>query len=259
MHNNLLHILAPIARYRGPVELGWYDFIARFRRAYFGPLWITFQFALWIGTIALLLHDALGDGFSSYIVYLGVGYFVWEFLSSTIGEGPSHFTARESLLKNIPITLSNLTVRKVTFLFSRSPCQLPVVIIIILVFGDIQRPELLLLLLPLPVFLACFAYAMMVLLGLIGTIYRDTSFLMASIVRFLFFTSPVIWRGDAGMRKTISDYNPLAYFLELARAPIEGRFPPINAWIVVAAASFIGLAVALWVQSAFRNRMVYWL
>jgi ABC-type polysaccharide/polyol phosphate export permease len=62
--------IAPIARYRGAIELGWYDFIARFRRAFFGPLWVTFQFALWIGMLSMVLYDALGESFRSYIVYL---------------------------------------------------------------------------------------------------------------------------------------------------------------------------------------------
>ena len=252
-------MIAPAARYRGPVELGWYDFTTRFRRAFFGPLWITFQFVLWIGMLSLVLHDALGASFRTYVIYVGIGFFVWEFLSSALGEGPTHFTSREALLKNVPIGLANLTVRRLSFLFSRSLFQLPVPILLILIFSDIQKPLLLLLLLPLPIFLACFAYATLVIFGLIGSFYRDTAFLNASVVRFLFFTSPVFWRGDSGIRKTISDYNPIAYFLELARAPIEGRTPTLTTWLVVAILSFGGLILALWAQSAFRNRLIYWL
>ncbi len=255
--DSLARMIAPVARFRGPVELGWYDFITRFRRAYFGALWVPFQFILWIGTLSLVLHDALGADFRSYVVYIGVGFFVWELLSSALGEGPTHFTSREGLLKNVPISLANLTVRKLSFLFSRSLFQLPVVIVLVLVFGDLENPMLLLWLAPAPVFLACVSYAILVIMGLVGSFYRDAAFLNASLVRFLFFTSPVFWRGDSGVRKIISDYNPIAYYLELARAPIEGRAPATLTWIVVASISLGSLFLALWVQSAFRNRLIY--
>lgn len=209
--------------------------------------------------LSMVLYDALGESFRSYIVYLAIGFFVWEFLSSALSEGPAHYTSRDSLIKNVPIGLSYLTVRKLSFLFSRLLFQLPVPFILILLLGDVQRPMLLLLLIPIPIFLACFAYASLVILGLIGSHYRDAAFLNATVVRFLFFTSPIFWRGDAGIRKAIADYNPISYFLELARAPFEGRTPSPLAWLVVGTISFGGLFLAIWVQSKFRNRLIYWL
>lgn len=254
-----LAALNPIAKYRGAVELGWYDFVTRFRRAYFGPLWITFQLALWVGTLSLVLADALGDDFGSYVVYLSVGFFTWEYMSGVIADGPVNFVSREGLIKNVPVELSYLTVRKLSFIFSRSLFQLPVPALVILLFGSIEQPLLLLMLLPLIFCLGCFGYGCLVVLGVIGTLYRDAAFLNASIIRFLFFTSPVFWRGDAGMRKVLSTYNPVAYFLEIARAPFEGYLPSLFTWFVVVSCSLTALALAIWVQSTFRNRLIYWL
>ena len=251
--------ISTIARYRGAVELGWHDFHTRFQRTYFGPLWALFQLAIWVGVLSVVLYDALGEDFGSYVVYLAVGFYVWEVLSSALIEGPGHFTSREALLKNIPITLTNLTIRRVSYIFSRSLFQLPVPVLAILFFGGVPDTTLLLLLLVFPIFLTAFIYGTLVIMGLVGAVYRDTIFLNNTIVRFLFFTTPVFWRGDAGVRKVISDYNPISYFLEFVRAPIEGRVPSLLTWTVVAAISFGTLLIGLWAQSRFRNQLIYWL
>ncbi|MEO1659106.1 MAG: ABC transporter permease [Pseudomonadota bacterium] len=254
-----LNPLNRIARYRGAIELGWYDFITRFRRAYFGPLWITFQLGIWVGTLSLVLADALGDNFGSYIVYLAIGFFTWEYISGVVGDAPVNFTSRDVLLKNIPIRLSYLTIRKLSYLFSRSLFQLPVPALVVLFYGNIENPLLILVLIPLLFFLACFGYGCLVIMGVIGALYRDIAFLNTSILRFLFFTSPVFWRGDEGIRKLISIYNPVAHFLNIARAPFEGYVPSMTAWLVVGGCSLFSLALAIWVQSTFRNRLIYWL
>ncbi len=246
-----------IAKYRGAVELGWYDFTTRYRRSFFGALWAPFQLTLWIGSLAFIFHDALGEEFNVYVVYLGLGLYMWEYLSSVLNEGPTHFTSQASLIKNVSVDLSYLTVRKIAFLLFRSLVQLPVPIAVILIFGEVTNPALLFYLIPLPLLLAVFTYAGLVILGVLGAQFRDIPFLMPAVVRFFLFTSPILWRGDAGLRKTISVYNPVSYFLELIRAPVEGRAPSSMAWIVVSAISFGALFVAFWVQSRYRNRLIY--
>lgn len=246
-----------IARYRGAVELGWYDFISRFRRSYFGPLWATFQLALWISSLGLVFHEALGEGFGDYLIYLGLGFYAWEFLSSSLVEGPTHFTSQTSLIRNIPTDISYLTIRKIAFLVFRTLFQMPVPIMLILLFGNPINPALLLLYVPFSILLIFFSYTCLVILGLIGARIRDARFLVPSLVRFLFFTSPIIWRGDAGIRKTISTYNPISYFLELARAPVEGRMPSLQAWVIVCTISLGGFLLAIWMQTVFRNRLIY--
>ncbi len=256
-NRGLMRTYSAVAQYRGAVELGWYDFITRFRQSYFGPLWATFQLALWIAALALILHGAFGENFGEYVIYVGIGLYMWEYLASALTEGPTHFTSQADLIKNVPVDLSYITIRKISFLLFRSAFQLPVPIALVLYYGEVSNPVLLLLLAPIPILLACFTYACLVVFGILGAQFRDIPFLMPAVVRFFFFTTPIIWRGDAGIRKVISDYNPFSYFLELVRAPIEGRAPSSFTWIVVCAVSFGGLLLAVWVQTAFRNRLIY--
>lgn len=244
------------ARYRGPVELGWYDFVTVFKGSYLGALWPSFQLGAWVLILTLLFGNSLGEGFVEYALYVGIGFFVWEFIAAALSDGPGHFVHKSVLIKNVPTKLSSITVRKTAQLWFRSLCQLPVPIVVLLLAGqDIGWPVLLII--PaVPLFLVS-AFSALTILGAIGAYFRDFQFLMPNITRLLFFTTPIFWRGDAGFRKVISDYNPFSYYLELVRAPLSGDMASTKAWIVVVAFSGVSFLLAWWVQAKFRNEIIY--
>lgn len=244
-----------IARYRGAIELGWYDFIARFRLSLIGPFWSPIQLALFIGIIVLILRGGLGAG-TNYPLYVAIGYYAWDFLSSSFSEGAPHFTAQANLIKNTPVDISYITVRKISFLFCRSAMNAPIPLVAVIFFGGVVNFNTLLLI-PAAILYAFFMFSALTILGVLGAYFRDIHHIMPTLSRFLFFTTPIIWQGDAGSRKVISQYNPFSYFIELARAPLNGEIASANAWIIVAALSLGGFAIALWVQSRFRSRLIY--
>ncbi|MEM8770358.1 MAG: hypothetical protein AAGD92_01800 [Pseudomonadota bacterium] len=245
-----------LARYRSAVELGWYDFVGRFRRSKIGVLWSPIQMGMFVGVIVLLLRKGLGDGEMSYALYVAIGFYAWDFISVSLTEGATHFTAQAGLIKNTPVSLTHITLRKVSFLFFRSLLNAPIPIIAIVFFGG-ELGFNLLWLLPAPILYACFTYSCLIVFGVIGAYFVDFSHMTQTVARFLFFTTPIIWQGDVGARKLISDYNPFSYFIEIVRAPLSGNVISPTAWLVVIAASFGGLLLAVWVQTAFRTRLIY--
>ena len=249
----LYHLLA---RYRGAVELGWYDFIARFRRSWLGPLWSPVQMGVFIVVLVIIFDRGLVGGGTNYALYLALGFYAWDFVSASLTEGAAHFTSQASLMKNTRVDISYITVRKISFLFCRSALNFPIPVIAVFFFGGEINANTLLILLT-PFLFAGFTYGCLVIFGIIGAFFADFSHLMQTATRFLFFTTPVIWAGDAGARKAIADYNPLSYFLELVRAPFRGEIASPTAWLVVAGASVLALTTALWMQSAFRTRLIY--
>ena len=245
-----------VARYRGAVELGWYDFITVFRRSFFGALWPAFQLAAWVGTLTLLFSGRLGGSIGEYALYVGIGAYAWDFISWSLGEGPGHITSQGQLLKNVPSNLSTITVRKIAYLVFRSAFQLPVPLFVLFMYADPVGPEVLLLAPVIPLYLLS-AFSMLTIMGIIGVYFRDFQFLMPSITRILFFTTPIFWRGDSGFRKILSDYNPFSYYLELVRAPLTGEFASLQAWGVVGFLSVSGFFLAIFLQSKFRHEVVY--
>ena len=245
-----------LAQYRGPVELGWYDFITLFRRSFLGPTWATIQMALWIGMITLIFHERLGDDMSEYALYVGLGFYAWDFISWSLSEGPNHLTSKGSILKNLRVDLSAITVRRIAFLFFRGLFQLPVPIFLLLFLSDNLNWNALYVLPVIVIYLAN-AYAFLTVGGVIGIYFPDFKFIVPTLTRFLFFTTPIFWRGDIGMRKVISDYNPFSYFIELVRAPLSGVAPSLLAWSVAGTITVVGLTAALVLETRFRQQIIY--
>ena len=245
-----------IAQYRGAVELGWYDFIARFRRSWIGPLWSPIQMGIFVAVLVIVFERGLvGEG-ANYILYLAIGFYAWDFVSASLVEGAVHFTSQAGLIKNTPVDLSYITVRKISFLFCRSALNAPIPIAAVIFFGGEINLNTLWVLLT-PILFVGFTYGCLVIFGIIGAFFFDFAHLMQTVMRFLFFTTPVIWAGDVGLRKAIADYNPLSYFLEIVRAPFRGEVASPTVWLVVSATSLFVFLVAMWMQSTFKTRLIY--
>lgn len=243
------------ARYRGAVELGWYDFVTVYRRSFFGPVWPMIQMALWIGSITLVFHEALGDGLGSYALYVGLGLYAWDFIQAAVQEGPSHFTSQGGLIKNVPTELSIITVRKLAYLFFRAASQIPVPIFLVAFFGGTDWHVLLIL--PVTVLFLLNAFSALTIGGILGVYFRDLEFFIPTVLRFLFFVTPIFWSGDAGFRKLLADYNPFSYFLELFRAPLNGESGSLMAWGVVAALTVVAFLAAIVMQRFHRSQIAY--
>lgn len=247
-----------LAKYRGAFELGWSDYVGRFKRSYLGPVWAALQLSLWTAALVLVFGQTLGNGLASYAIYVAVGLYAWDIISAALLEGPAHFTSQSNLLKNVPISIPYITVRKVSFIFTRSVFQLPVPLSLIIFLGEPITIQLLFII-PAIAFYIAFTYGGLIVLGVVGAYSRDLVFLMQSVVRFLFFTTPIFWIGNTGLRKTVSVYNPFSYFLEIFRGPLSGQAPSATAWLIVTLCTGASLLAAIFVQRIFRKKLIYWL
>ena len=254
--NQVRRLYHRIARYRGAMELGWYDFIARFRRSWLGPLWSPIQMGLFVAALVVIFKKGLVDDGTNYILYLAVGFYAWDFISAALTEGAVHFTSQASLMKNARVDLSYITVRKISFLFCRSLLNAPIPIVAVLFFDGVFNLNTLAILLA-PAVFAGFTYGCLVTFGILGAFFADFSHLMQTATRFLFFTTPIIWSGDAGLRKVIADFNPFSYYIEFVRAPFRGEIASPTVWIVVSATSLVALLIAMWMQAKFKTRLIY--
>lgn len=245
-----------VARYRGALELGWYDFVARFRRSWLGPLWSPIQMALFVAVLVVIFERGDLENGSSYVLYLAVGFYAWDFISASVTEGAVHFTSQASLMKNTRVDISYMTVRKISFIFCRSLLNAPIPIIAVFFFGGVVNANTLMILLA-PIVFAGFTYGCLIIFGILGAFFADFGHLTQTATRFLFFTTPIFWYGDVGLRKVISDYNPFSYYIEFVRAPLRGEIASPMVWLVVCASSLLALLIALWTQKQFKTRLVY--
>ena len=240
------------------MELGWHDFVATYRRSFLGPIWLPLQTLVFVIIITLVLGRSFENDSGLYATYVALGLLAWELISGALMEAPRLFAERAGLIKNIPMKLSLLAVRKLVYLLCRVAFIIPLAAIIVALFGKPVGWTALWVLPAIPLLILS-AYSVLTIAGFIGVYLRDFHFMMQTILRFLFFMTPIFWYGDQGARSIVARYNPFTYFIEVIRSPIMGTAPSTLAWCVVLSVTVVGLALSALILARFRRAIVFWL
>ena len=237
----------------------WYDFVIGHRRTLLGPFWETIQAGVWVVGLWVIFALTLSKTDEHYLVYVAAGIVFWNLISSNISGGSRVFVSKANLIQNINIPLFTHVLRQIAETLVEFLFQLPVIVMALALDRVSVGLETLLVI---PGFLMIVLTALWVvpLVGIIATRYRDASYAIGSMLRFMFFVSPVFWKADGlGERKFLAHFNPVTHYLEIVRAPLLGLVPSQNSWNVVLVFTLAGLAITLYTFHRFRTRIVFWL
>jgi ABC-type polysaccharide/polyol phosphate export permease len=240
--------------------LSWYSIRSQYRRTYFGPWWMTIQMVIFVAGLSLLFGVLLQQDLRFFVPYVAIGYIGFNWMTGLIQSGANSMTGNSSriLTSNQPLSIYVLRgVASNTIQFGHDAV---VIAIVLLIFGVQLGWSLLYL----PVALALIlinGLAIGLWLGPCVARFRDVEPIVTSAVRVLFFFTPVFWvASDLSTRQQawLSGWNPLAYFLELFRAPLLGLTPPPPTVVVTLCLTAINVAAGLISFGRSRPRIAYW-
>jgi len=255
----LRDIYIALQRHELWLTLGWRDVLSRYRRSWFGSLWITLSMAIVAGVMGSLYSAIMQRPASEYIPYLTVGFIVWNMLSALITEGTQAFVSNAAAIKEIPVPYSVYIFRIIWRNLIIFAHNLVVYLLLLLIFQISPFPA---------IFLALPALALIILngmwigllFGLLNARFRDFSQLVNNAMRLVFFVTPIIWYAElaTGFRIIFVHLNPFYYFIEILRAPMLGSFPSSQVWTVAIAITAAGWIVALPIYARWRQQIAYW-
>jgi ABC-type polysaccharide/polyol phosphate export permease len=253
-------LLAGFAAWRIWGHLAWYDVRQRYRRSVLGPFWLTISMAVMALGLGVLYGWLLRVQVVDYLPYITAGLIIWGLMSSLILEGCAAFTHAEVIIKQVRLPLSLHVFRVVWRNLIVAAHNLVIYVIVLVVFG-INPGFALLLVVPSLLLLCVNAVWLGLVLGIVCTRFRDIPQVIASLVQLVFFVTPILWKPEllSGWRAGIVAINPFYHFLELLQAPMLGRVPPIEAWLVVILIGVVGWLAAFALLTSFRRRVAYWL
>lgn len=237
----------------------WDEMQQRYRRSVLGILWIFVAYAVFVGTIAFFFAGFAKMGAHQFIIYVALGYATYQFLVGNITDGCQVFSASGNWIKSTTLPYSIYVYKSIFRSVFTVALQLLVALGVMIYFG--WRPTWLSLLsLPAAAIFLLDAVAIQYFLGLFGARYRDIPHLVTTIMRVLFFMTPILWVREEmrGIRATLADVNPLTHFLEIFRAPLMGAEPRLSSWAVVLISSaviWLAAAIAAW---RMRRRLPFW-
>ena len=241
------------------MTLGWLDIRQRYRRSALGPWWITLSLAITVLAMGILYAKLFKQDIHTYLPFLAVGMLFWTLISSLLTDGTKVFTEAEGIIKQIPLPFGIHVLRMLWRHLIVFFHNMIVVVVVLLVFG--LSPGRNIVLFPLVVILIGLnGYWVGLVLGILGTRFRDIAQIVVSLVQILFFITPVMWSpSNIVHRLWIMEYNPLFHLLAIARNSLSQGAVPVGSWLVVLGMTLAGWILAFWLLVRYRGRIAYWL
>ena len=242
--------------------LGWQDIRRRYRRSVLGPFWLTISMGVLVAALGTLYGALFNVELEVYVPHLALGFLVWTLISGLITDGCTAFITAESIIKQTNVPLSVHVCRMVWRHFLILLHNAAIVVVAAALFvawpgwtGLLAVPGLVLICLN--------GLWVGLLFGIVCARFRDVPPIVESVVRILFFVTPIIWMPElmpkrALMLAVVLDFNPFFHFVEIVRAPLLGRAPELTSWLAVAGITLGGWAVTFALFRKYRRRIAYW-
>ena len=217
---NLKTVLSEIInnRYR-LLRLANYELKRQNTETMLGFLWNFLNPALQIFVywfvFAIGLNASAPKGNYPYIIWMIVGIMPWLYISTALMSTMTSIITYSSILKRITFPIAIVPVKSVVSAFLSHLWAMAVVLIVIIISGNtisIYCPQTIYFMLCSLAFLIGYA----LLVSAITVVFRDFQKIMTSIIRLLFYLSPVVWVQDdlPENLKFALKLNPFAYIIE---------------------------------------------
>ena len=254
----LVDLKQSITSWRLWTLLGWLEVRQRYARSRVGPFWLTISMGVVIGSIGVVYGTLFGQKMSDYLPFLAISLVMWNAFAQTVQEGSVAYinsgtyirqASTPKLIYMLQVVWRNLVVLAHNFI---------IVVLLLAIFG-VKSWEALPLFIPALVIYVLNALWIAMLAGLLSARFRDLPQIIGALIQIAFYITPIIYRPNALHRFSfIVEWNPLAYLIDLVRAPLNGQVPDAMTWGVTIGMLVIGWPLALALTGRYLKRIPYW-
>ncbi len=200
-------------------RLATYEIKSTYQMHYLGIIWqflnpaiqiIAYWFVFGIGIRG---GEPVGD--TPFFVWLLIGIIPWFFISSSITQGANSVFAKVNLVSKMKFPVSvlpTITIVKNSYNFA----MLTVILIVVLLVYSVN-PGIYILQLPYYLFaLYVFLFSTTLLCSTISVLVRDFQTAINSIMRMLFFLTPILWDSSKLSERLLAilKLNPFYYLID---------------------------------------------
>ncbi|AIN57272.1 ABC transporter [Pseudomonas soli] len=240
--------------------LGGQDIKSRFRRSFFGPLWMVMTTGFFVGGVGVVYGVLFGQNMREFLPYLACGFSLWVFLVASFVEGSTAYVRAEGYIKQFSYPKQIYLLRSLVSMAIALMIGLLVVMPVQLFFHTFQAMGWLL---AIPGILLLFLAALgnIAISAYIGVRFRDFPHAVGVLLQMLFFVTPIMFPAAVLQSKGLDfvyQFNPLFYLLDVVRTPIlTGELASAHSYGYVAAYIIISWFVAFMTALRFDSRVVF--
>lgn len=250
-----------LSKFRLALIFGWQDVAQRYRRSRIGAFWLTLNMAVFVTALGMIFGTIFQTDLHEFLPYLCAGVITWGFISTSLTEGCTSFSASEGIILQVRIPLFTHILRTLwrnVIILAHNIVIFPILLII---FGGKINLNLLWVI---PGFLLlCINLAwIMLLLAIVCARFRDMTQVVTNILQVMFYATPIMWMVKVlpdHVSRDFINWNPFYHFVELVRAPLFGVSPTMLNWSVSVTLMLIGWVATIAFFGRYRWRVAYWL
>ncbi len=239
--------------------LAWEDLKQRYTRTLFGVAWVLLSFGLFVGVKVVIFGQLSEAEEVSFTIFLCAGFLIWQFINGVIGDGSSVFVSSSSWMQGIKLPLSlfvyqRITRNVVTFLLSA------IILVVIMIYEKHSLEVGALMAIPAMLIILINAVWVGLLLGTICARFRDLQHLIQTVMRIMFFLTPILWLPSSlGKLGKYVWWNPFTHYLEIFRAPLLTGDVALFSWSIVLGVTAVGWGVTILVFGYYRKQIIFWI
>ncbi len=228
----------------------------RYKWSRLGSLWVVLSFSIYCISVSIVYSRLFNQNLEDYLFYLASGLLSWTFIQSFYVEGITLFSNYKGYIVNINLpfyiySLISVLRNLVIFLY-----QIPVLIIIKLVFSSPISFSMIIF--PLSLTLV-FITGILIsgILAPIGVIFKDFAQLVPAIATILTLVTPILYPKELLKSATwLYEFNPMYYLVSLVRDPLLGKFPSFQVICVCLLFVVSLIPIQICVNRIFGKRIV---
>lgn len=241
-------------------RLGWFDIESRYRRTTFGPMWIVLVTGMTVSAIGFVYGSLFRVPVRDFIPYVAIGLIIWGWISSSLIEAGTSFSAYKFVLLNQPLNPSSIVVRVVVRNGAILLHNGLVILLLFVVFGRIPATQMLMAV-PGMLLVGATVFAGATVTAFACTRFRDLQQVLVAFLSLGLLVTPVIWSPEVlgEHRAFIAYINPLTHLLDLVRLPLLGRMPSLVNWIVSSGMMVVLSVMAVFMVRRYRHLVPFWL
>ncbi len=243
--------------------LSFYDIRLRYRGSLLGPFWLTLSTAVMIGAIGFVYSRLFHENVAAYLPFLAISLVLWGFISVITAEGATCFSSSADMIRSRRMAHTVHPARVVVRNLLVLAHNLAVIVVVFFIYPQHFSWSLLSELPALALWVVD-AFAVSLLLGVIGARFRDVPPIVGSIMQIAFYVTPIMWsptmlvhRG-LGFSLVLIDMNPVYGLLQIVRGPLLGQALDTSAWINALCYSIVLVLASFLLFVRARPRIPYW-
>ena len=239
--------------------LGMEDLSDRYRRTLFGISWVVTSFAVFVFVKILVFGQMAAVPIGEFAMFVTIGFGLWSFINSMVLDSCVAYTASSGWLLGAAIPYPVFFLQSIFRNWLVFALTL-VVMALALVWKKASWSPVMLAALPgLLVYVVTPVWLAAILAPLCAR-YRDVMHAIQTVMRLLFFVTPIIWvPTQSPWLAKMAQYNVITHFIEIVRQPLIYDTIPYGSWAIVLAVNAVGLLIGFASYALTRNRIAYWL